>query len=214
MKEKVDSIIFDMDGTLWDAVSTYVIAWNKYYRQSGIERTMTYEELAPQMGVEEKEILKVTMPHILEEERSAEYNSKVVPLVYSSILEVGGKFYDGVLKGLNELSSGYKLFIVSNCPANAIDCFMEYAGIRDVIKDTMAHGQNFKPKSENIKLLIDRHQLRYPVYVGDTDSDSLQSEKAGVPFVFVDYGFGKTHQFANQFSDFTSLVDWFSNEVV
>ena len=210
-KEKIDSIIFDMDGTLWDAVSTYAKAWNKYYQLNGVNKTITYEVLGSQMGVEEKEFLKLIMPNIPEEERSEEYNNKVVPLIYSSILEAGGHFYDGVLRGLNRLSSKHQLFIVSNCPANTIDCFMEYAGIQNIITDTMAHGQNFKPKSENIKLLIEKHKLRNAVYVGDTDSDRMQSEKAGVSFVFVDYGFGKSDQFINKFSDFTALVDWFCN---
>ena len=28
MKEKFDSLIFDMDGTLWDAVDSYCEIWN------------------------------------------------------------------------------------------------------------------------------------------------------------------------------------------
>lgn len=194
-----------MDGTLWNAVSTYVLAWNKYYQQLGIDKVMTYQELGPQMGVEEKALLKLTLPHISEEKRSTEYNDMVVPLVYISILEVGGEFYEGVLEGLKDLAKKYKLFIVSNCPANVIDCFVKYAGIKDVITNSVAHGQNFKPKSENINLLIHRHKLKNSVYVGDTDSDSLQSKKAGVPFVFVDYGFGNTKDFMKKYSSFPML---------
>lgn len=213
MEEKVDSIIFDMDGTLWDAVLTYSRAWNKYYRQTGIERILSYEELGAQMGVEEKKFLEFTMPHIPKEQRSTEYSSKVVPLICSFILEVGGSFYSGVINGLNELSIRYKLFIVSNCPAGVIDCFMQCADIYSIIKDNIAHGQNFKSKSENIKLLIDKHKLQHAVYVGDTNSDSLQSEIAGVPFIFVDYGFGKTNQYKKKFSNFLSLVEWFCKEL-
>jgi len=207
-----DSIIFDMDGTLWDAVATYVAAWNKYYKLSDIDRVITYEELAPQMGVEEKKLLKLTLPHIPEVERSEEYNNKVVPLIYDTIIEIGGDIYDGVLEGLKKLSSKYLLFIVSNCPSNTITYFMEYAGIKNIITDTLAHGQNFMSKAENIKLITKKHQLKSVVYVGDTYSDQRQSEKANVPFVFVDYGFGNSDKFINKFSDFYSLVRWFCEE--
>jgi len=207
-----DSIIFDMDGTLWDAVATYATAWNKYYQLSGIDRIITYEDLAPQMGVEEKNLLKFMLPHIPLTKRSAEYNNNVVPFIYDTIIEIGGDIYDGVLEGLKKLSSKYMLFIVSNCPSDTIKCFMKYAGIESIITDTFAYGQNFKPKAENIKLIINKHQLRNAVYIGDTCSDQLQSEKANIPFVLVDYGFGKSDKFINKFSDFYSLVKWFCED--
>lgn len=207
--DKFDAIIFDMDGTLWDAVATYVSAWNKYYQINGIDREITYDFLGLQMGVEEKELLHLMLPHLPEEKRSNEYNKKVVPLVYKAILQKGGDIYNGVLNGLEELSSNYQLFIVSNCPEKTIDCFMQFACIQNLITDSLAHGQNFKSKAENIKLLLNKHNLHKAIYVGDTDSDRIQCEKAGLPFLFVDYGFGKTENFLKSFSNFNSLVQWF-----
>jgi phosphoglycolate phosphatase len=174
-----------------------------------VDRKITYEELAPQMGLEENIFLNAVMPHISEKKRSVEYNRKVVPLIYSSIFEEGGKLYDGVKVGLEKLSIHYELFIVSNCPAKGIDYFMKYAEISDIITDSMAYGQNLKTKSENIRLLMERHDLVNPVYVGDTDSDRFQCQKAGLPFIFVDYGFGQVSQYRMKFSDFFSLVEWF-----
>jgi phosphoglycolate phosphatase len=206
---EVDSIIFDMDGTLWDAVATYAKAWDQYYRVTKIDGLQVYDRLMANMGVEEKMLLGLMLPHISEENRSAEYNLKVVPMIYSTIAQLGGNIYDGVLTGLKELSARYRLFIVSNCPARTIDCFMDYADIRRLITDSMAHGQNYKSKAENIQLLMDKHHLKQAVYVGDTESDRLQSEKAGVPFVFINYGFGKSGSYLKSFSNFSILVDWF-----
>jgi len=35
--QKPDSLIFDMDGTLWDAVDTYAASWNLVFNELGID---------------------------------------------------------------------------------------------------------------------------------------------------------------------------------
>jgi phosphoglycolate phosphatase len=67
------------------------------------------------------------------------------------------------------------------------------------------------PKNHNIKLLMDKHGLKTPVYVGDTEGDGQQSRLAGIPFVFVSYGFGQTDDYDLKFDDFNSLVNYFVN---
>ena len=52
-------------------------------------------------------------------------------------------------------------------------------------------GRTGKPKSENIKLIVERNNLQNPVYVGDTQWDCDAATAAGVPFIFAAYGFGK-----------------------
>ena len=62
---------------------------------------------------------------------------------------------------------------------------------------------------KNIKMLIDRHQLKSPVYVGDTEGDGEQSRLAGIPFVFVSYGFGETDDHDVRFDSFTDFTKHF-----
>jgi len=99
--------------------------------------------------------------------------------------------------------------MLSNCPKNAINQFLTYTGLTPYITDQMTHGENGMPKHHNIKLLQHKHSLKCPVYVGDTKSDQVQSDLAGVPFVFVDYGFGHTDKYALKFSSFTELTSYF-----
>jgi phosphoglycolate phosphatase len=65
------------------------------------------------------------------------------------------------------------------------------------------------PKNHNIKLLMEQHGLKNPVYIGDTAGDGEESRKAGVPFVFVSYGFGETDDYDVKFDNFKSLTDYF-----
>ena len=121
----------------------------------------------------------------------------------------GGILYDGVKEGLKQLAEKYDLFILSNCAKGIIRLFIDWAGIDEHIKDELAHGVNFMPKSHNIKLLADTHGLKNPVYIGDTAGDGEQSRLAGIPFVFVSYGFGQTEDYDVKFDDFKSLTEYF-----
>jgi phosphoglycolate phosphatase len=130
---------------------------------------------------------------------------------HNLISEKGGILYDGVKDGLKLLAEKYPLFILSNCAKGIIRQFIDWAGIDDLIKDELAHGVNFMPKNHNIKLLMDKHGLKTPVYIGDTEGDGQQSRLAGIPFVFVSYGFGQTDDYDLKFDDFNSLVKYFVN---
>lgn len=209
MHNQFDSIIFDMDGTLWDAVGTYTKAWNIYLNENGFEQQLTKEHLDTLMGLEEETYLEKAIPFIPKEKRSIVYK-KVINLQYNLIEKEGGKIYPGVVEGLEKLSHQYKLFIVSNCPEFTIDYFIKWSKIKEFIADSIAHGSNFNPKFENILLLKQKHNLLNPVYVGDTDSDRKQSKKADIPFVFMEYGFGKTTKYFKKYYKFSELVSDFS----
>ncbi len=117
--------------------------------------------------------------------------------------------YDGVLEGLTLLATKYKLFILSNCPKNTINQFLTFTDLGSCITGHMAHGENGMPKHHNLKLLQNTYSLQNPVYVGDTETDQIQSEMAGVPFIFVDYGFGQAENYALEFSSFPQLTEYF-----
>jgi phosphoglycolate phosphatase len=206
--EKPDSLIFDMDGTLWDAVDTYAESWNLVFKDLGIDITVTRKELAKMVGWEGKKVIGAIMPDFDDEKRWEIYGL-VNEKRRAMLPEYGGILYDGVKGGLKLLASKYDLFILSNCAKGIIRLFIDWAGIDEHIKDELAHGVNFMPKQHNIKLLMEKHQLKNPVYVGDTAGDGEQSRLAGVPFVFVSYGFGTTDDYDLKFDDFNSLVDYF-----
>ena len=69
-------------------------------------------------------------------------------------------------------------------------------------------GRTGLSKGENNKLIIERNNLKNPVYVGDTEGDAESAKAAGIPFVFAKYGFGnvKEYQYAiNKFEDLSTL---------
>ena len=205
---KPDSLIFDLDGTLWDALDTYLASWNEGVKAENLNRIFTRADLHHVMGWERSAVLNHMFPGTSKERQEEIYHTinefriKLMP-------EMGGVLYDGVREGLMKLADKYRLLIVSNCPKNLIVEFMKWADIEQYITDEMAHGVNSMPKHHNIKLLIDKHNLQNPVYIGDTHGDSIETRKAGLPFVLLTYGFGTSDDYDLKFDDFESLTNYF-----
>lgn len=205
---KPDSIIFDMDGTLWDPMDVYVTAWNTGLKEAGVDKEMTPEEIKPLMGMEGKKVLALVLPEYPEERRMeiyAKINHQRGALMSSTL----GKLFPGMVNGLDALSKHYKLFILSNCPLGIVEKFIKRAGIEEYITDYIEYGMNFMPKHHNMALLKEKYQLESPVYVGDTDGDREQSDIAGLPFVFLTCGYGKTDKYAVKFDSFSELTYYF-----
>lgn len=208
MNTKPDSLIFDMDGTLWDALDLYVASWNAGFKKEKVEKVISRGDLDFMMGWEKRKVLEHVLPDFSIERQEIIF--KTIDQIRETLIqEMGGVLYEGVKEGLEKLSAQYKLYIVSNCPENLIKHFMAWAKISHLISDEMAHGVNGQPKHYNIKFLIEKHQLKNPIYIGDTETDSLESRKAGLPFVFMTYGFGKTEEYNLRFDNFKSLTDYF-----
>ena len=204
-----DSIIFDMDGTLWDAVDSYVWIWNESFRQLGLSRRFDRDSLLGMMGKQPDEIIRECL--------DGEAATVDVDLVYRTVfglqertmLLLGGRLYDGVRSGLERLASRYRLFLLSNCESYGARQFLEYTRLGHLFEDSLTFGETRLPKALNMRLLCERHGLAAPVYVGDTDSDRRQTEAAGLPFVFVSYGFGRAERADLTFDNFPSLEAYF-----
>lgn len=205
---KPDSLIFDMDGTLWDNVDSYAISWNRALEAEGYSRRVNREELLGLMGREARVMLETIIPDASRSAQDRLFDG-VVSQYQLLVSDMKPHIYEGVYAGLEKLSSRYPLFLLSNCEKGGLVNFMKHTGTAHLFTDFLEHGENLKPKSYNMRLLKERNQLQAPFYIGDTDSDSKASAEAGLPFVFVTYGFGKTENFICSFDSFPQLVDYF-----
>lgn len=204
--QKFDSVIFDLDGTLWDAVDAVVAIWNEALAYSGIEPTMNYDELSRCMGLRIDEIFDRVIPFATEEQR-ASVKERCHSTENKYLSEKGGRLYDGVEETLAELKEKYKLYIVSNCQDGYIQAFFKAHGLEKYFAGYECAGRTGLPKGENIKLLVQREKLASPVYVGDTISDYTATVEAGVPFVFARYGFGDVENAELSADSFAELAE-------
>ncbi len=125
----MDSIIFDLDGTLWDPIESVLEAWNKIIKDnSQLKEGLTRKHLEGTMGLQMKEIGKKLFPELNEEERE-QFLKDLSRHEIGYLSKHGGSLYDSVDEVLEELSKKYKLFIVSNCQDGYIEAFYEYHGL-------------------------------------------------------------------------------------
>lgn len=206
--EKPDSLIFDMDGTLWDNVNTYVLAWNAALTELDHSVHVTRESLMGLMGKEARQLLNALIPDVPAAKQDLLFDEVIVQ--YQKLIPTMEPFiYPGVMEGLKQLHTKYKLLLLSNCEEGGLVNLMNHTKTTHLFLDYMEHGQNNMPKNHNLKLLKERHNLESPVYIGDTEGDSSESALAGVPFVFMTYGFGKTENYHLQFNTFEELTEYY-----
>lgn len=209
MTQKFDSLIFDMDGTLWDAVDSYCTIWNVTFEQMGLSQTVSRQELLECMGKPINEIFKKIVIEDIDENKYLALldrnESELMPVL-------GGVLYNGVAEGIKLLSSRYKLFMVSNCGADGLKNFLKFTKLEPYFIDTLAYGENNLPKAENIKLIISRNNLSNPAYVGDTQGDCNAAHAVGVPMIFAQYGFGKCEDAEYKIDSFPQLFDVLYNQ--
>lgn len=186
-----DGILFDLDGTLWDAVPEITLCWNQAISAAGVDRPpLTEEEVRSCMGMQIADIAARRLPGLSFERQMAVIDDCVtVENVY--LARHGAAVYPGAVETLAALSERCPLFVVSNCQDGYIQAFFQGTGLGEYFTDFECAGRTGKPKSENIALVSARNGLKHPVYVGDTDLDRRSALEAGVPFVHAAYGFGK-----------------------
>lgn len=186
---KHDSVIFDMDGTLWDAVDSYCQVWDATFSEIGRpDLTVTRSELIRCMGMP---IARIYDEIVSDTSIDRDLFLRILDRNELEMMpRLGGKLYPGAETTLRELARTRRLFMVSNCGPEGLHNFVALTGLADVITDTLTHGQTQLPKEGNIKLLMERYGLESPVYVGDTASDCVSAHKAGIPFIHAAYGFG------------------------
>jgi phosphoglycolate phosphatase len=187
----VEGIIFDLDGTLWDASSSATKAWNRALTECGYnDHLVTVEELRAFTGIKIETIL---------EEKFAFMGKKGIKDFFAVYREVeleemrkgGGLLYPEVESALRALSRTKKLFIVSNCLVGYIENFFQHSLLGKYFTGYESTGRTGKPKHENIRKVIRDYSLETALYIGDTENDYRECEKAGIPFVHASYGFGK-----------------------
>ena len=118
---KPDSIILDIDGTLWNSTPIVAEAWNEIVAsQKDVPVRFTAKRLTQLFGKTLDTIADLVFPFLEPEKRYAliraccEREHEFLRASNENIL------YPGVADTLRALSKDYKLFIVSNCQSGYI----------------------------------------------------------------------------------------------
>ncbi|WP_459129718.1 HAD family hydrolase [Guggenheimella bovis] len=179
------SIIYDLDGTLWDASKPISFAWSQVLSRYGL-RTVSDADVRSVCGL--------PMDRILDQFGLGSHNHLLPELCQREeehLLEEFGTPYEGVRETLEVLQKKkVPVCIVSNCQDGYIQTFLKTLKLEDYFLDFESFGATGLSKGENIKKVIFRNDLKEPIYIGDTRGDEIAAREAGIPFYQAAWGFG------------------------
>jgi phosphoglycolate phosphatase len=201
----IDSVIFDLDGTLWSCVDTLIEAWNQVLVAKGVDE-ITEQQLQSVLGLQHDRLAEKLLPFLMDSEK-LELIEEIYRNEVALIRKRGGELFDNTIPVLNNLSTVHPLFIVSNCQRGYIEAFLDYYKFNALITDYESSGNTGRGKAYNIGLIIKEYDLRNPVYIGDTIGDLQACEEVGIPFIYADYGFGGGLEVLYQISDIGDLIN-------
>lgn len=203
----MEAIIFDLDGTLWDAVDAVVNCWNTVLRgKTTIDMVIKREGALKLFGKTMDNIVIELFPDMEQAEREA-LTHEFVQFENFNLDSKDCHLYDGMKNTLQTLSKTYKILLVSNCQDGYIEKFLKHSDMADCITDFTCSGKTGQPKGVNIRSIMKDNGIAKAVYVGDTQTDYEASVFAKIPMVYASYGFGAVTTPDITISKITDLLD-------
>ena len=205
---KFESLIFDIDGTLWDSRALVAEGYNIQLKAEGLEHLYTNAEaLRPLFGKVMTEIGDVLFASIPQPERY-ELMERCMETENRYLFENECKIgYPKVRETMEELAKTHRLFIVSNSQCGYPELCMDKLGIRDLFSGHMCFGDTGTSKGQTILTLMRKHNIGSCIYIGDTQGDLEACEEAGIPFIFCGYGLGSAERWDARIESIEELLE-------
>lgn len=188
---RFESLIFDIDGTIWDSRALVAEGYNLQLQDEGLaEYCVDAQRLRPLFGMVKDAIADELFPNLPPRERYA-LIERCMEREHQHLLENECRIgYEGIEEAMERLSKGHRLFIVSNSQQGYPELCMEKLGLGRWITGHLCFGDTGTSKGKTIRTLMERYEITSCAYIGDTQGDYEATLEAGVPFIWADYGFG------------------------
>ena len=205
---RFESLIFDIDGTLWDSRALVAEGYNLQLRDEGLEHLSTdAETLKGLFGKVMTEIADALLAPIPAPERYALMErcmARENRYLQENPCKIG---YPGIVEALEALSKNHRLFIVSNSQKGYPELCMEKLGLTGLFQGHLCYGDTGTEKGLTIRTLMETYKIADAVYIGDTLADQQAADLAGIGFIWCSYGFGKPEHFDAKIDSFPQLLE-------
>ena len=161
----MDSLIFDVDGTLWNSTPQVARSWRRTIEAHGMDAGfITAERLTKEFG-KTMDTIAISLFPELPAKKAIDILRECCERENDDLLTDRPPLYDGVMGLFEELKKrGIPAGIVSNCQAGYIEVLLADPGLAPLVAGHLCPG--------------------------DTMGDFTATKEAGLPFIFASYGFG------------------------
>ncbi len=186
-------IIFDFDGTLADSTAVFASAWNTLAQKYKFK------------GIELKEIDTLKKLSISERSKLFDFPMYKLPMILPQFYKLYRQslnevhLFEGMKEVLLEIDKrGYKILIISSNSKDNILEFLKMNGIH-CVADVLCSNRIFGKDKVMKKFLKESNvSSSEVVYIGDEQRDIVACKKAGVPIIWVEWGYDASEVIQNE----------------
>lgn len=181
----LETVIFDLDGTLWQTGDSYLYAYHKLCDHYGVEPTVSDDIILSCLGVKLENFLPQLFPSATDK-MELFYRAMGYSIEYI-VKNPHGCCFPGVSNLLQQLAKEYKIYIVSNCLDRYVETFLKLSGTTEYVSgfSTIQSGS----KEDHIARIAARSQGKV-LLVGDSDDDyDAISDHEKILFCYAAYGY-------------------------
>ncbi|XKO56771.1 HAD-IA family hydrolase [Lysinibacillus fusiformis] len=187
------TIIFDFDGTLADSTAVFASAWNTLAQKYKFK------------GIELKEIDTLKKLSISERSKLFDFPMYKLPMILPQFYKLYRQslndvhLFAGMKEVLLELDKrGYKILIISSNSKDNIVEFLKINGIH-CVTDVLCSNRIFSKDKVMKKFLKESNvSSSEVVYIGDEQRDIVACKKAGIPIIWVEWGYDAIEVIQNE----------------
>ncbi len=183
------TIIFDIDGTIFDTKAGIIACINdvlKHYGKEPIPENDTDKYIGP--AIKDSLMKFNEFSEIAATEATREYREKYVAKYVSDSTP-----YDGLISLLKEIKDkGHKLCIATMKTRGQVEKLLDsfkISGLFDIVETAKDEGGY--TKADMLNSINNRVADSEFLFVGDTNGDYKAALKADMPFIYAGYGYGE-----------------------
>ena len=188
----VQSLFFDLDGTLIDSCPGIAAALTLAFRAAG--RTMPPADIRAVVGPPIRIIAKAIDPTLTADELTQ------IERVYRAEYDSAGwrdtVLFSGVIPLLQELAAaGVRLFLITNKPRIPTSQILNHFSMVEIFNDIVTRDSRtpvYSGKAEMVAEMLTRHSLvpESSILIGDTSEDQEAATVNHLEFIHATYGYG------------------------
>ena len=189
--KNIDTIIFDLDGTLLNSLEDLHACFNQAIAQFGYP-IRSIDEIRSFVGNGIRKAIERALPCDVSTDELDKITDYFRTYYKDHMLELT-KPYDGIIELLTNLKSkGYKTAIVSNKYDDAVkELSKNYFGNLIDIAVGEGYGIRRKPEVDGVSKAIEMlgSKIETCIFVGDSDVDIMTANNANIPCISVLWGY-------------------------